>query len=185
MNLLNWMFIAAVAVLTTTAAVSDWRTRRLPNWLTVPAFVAAVVMHTLINGLSGLMFAMLGFATGFGFLLILWLIGGGGGGDVKLMGALGAWLGAGLTVHVLLVSTALTAVATGAVLLSGMLGRGFGYVQQRYLASGSTSRPSRRDPEGIESRRQQRQRRRLMPFAVPVALGTWLVLSFELSRLPW
>jgi prepilin peptidase CpaA len=185
MDLLNWIFVAIVAAFTMTAAVSDWRTRTLSNWLTVPAMVAGVLMHTVINGLGGLTFAMAGFATGFGFLLILWLIGGGGGGDVKLMGALGAWLGAGLTIHVLLVSTALTAVATGAVLLGGMLSRGFGYVQRRYLASGSTSRPSRRDPEGIEARRRQRQRRRLMPFAVPVALGTWLVLSFELSRLPW
>jgi prepilin peptidase CpaA len=185
MDLLNWLFVAAVAAFTMTAAVSDWRTRRLSNWLTVPTLIAGVLMHTAINGLDGLAFAMAGFATGFGFLLILWLIGGGGGGDVKLMGALGAWLGAGLTIHVLLVSTALTAVATGAVLWGGLLCGGFVYVQRRYLASGSTIRPSRSDPEGREARRQQRQRRRLMPFAIPVALGTWLVLSLELSRLPW
>jgi len=79
----------------------------------------------------------------------------------------------------------LTAMATGAILLGGMLGRGFGFVRRRYLAGRSTERPSKNDPDGLEARRRRRQRRRLMPFAVPVALGTWLVLGFELNRLPW
>ncbi len=184
MSSLNMLFVAAVTAFTTTAAISDWRTRRLPNWLTVGGLAAALLMHGVVNGFGGLAFALCGFATGFGFLLVLWLIGGGGGGDVKLMGALGAWLGAGLTLHVLIVSTALAATATGAMLLSGMLTRGFGFVQRRYLASGSASGSTSPGTQGREARRRQRQRRRLMPFAVPVALGTWLVLSCKLSRLP-
>jgi len=90
MILPNLVFVLVVGAFTAVAAVSDLRTRRLPNWLTVPAFAAGLLAHTVVNGFAGLGFALLGFATGFGLLLVLWLIGGGGGGDVKLMGALGA-----------------------------------------------------------------------------------------------
>ena len=184
---LSLVFVAAVAAFTAAAAISDWRTRRLPNWLTVPAFVLAVLTHTAVNGLAGLGFSLGGFATGFGILLVLWLIGGGGGGDVKLMGALGAWLGTTLTLSVFLVSAALAAVATAALFLAGLLGRGLGFVRGRFLTAGSARRPDRRDHEGSGRVERQGPRRRLMPFAVPVALGTWLVLAFGWisSRLPW
>jgi prepilin peptidase CpaA len=184
---LELFYVAAVASFTMVAAISDLRTRRLPNWLTVPAFVAGVLMHTAVNGLAGLGFSLLGFATGFSLLLVLWLTGGGGGGDVKLMGALGAWLGVSLTLGVFLISALLAAVATVAVLLAGMLSHGFGFVQRRYLAAGSASRPTSRNAAGPEERRRRQERRGILPYAVPVALGTWLVLAFAWmsSSLPW
>lgn len=76
MSLLDLFFVAAVTVFTTAAAISDLTTRKLPNWLTVSAFVAGLLTHTVIDGLAGLGFSLLGFVTGFGILLVLWLIGG-------------------------------------------------------------------------------------------------------------
>ncbi len=187
MNPLSAAYVLFVAAFVAMAAVSDLRTRKLPNRLTVPALAAAVLTHTLVNGLPGLAFSLLGFVTGFGILLILWLVGGGGGGDVKLMGALGAWLGSSLTLTVFLVSTSLAVIAAAVILLTGMLGRGYWGVHRRYLASGSTSRPNKRKRSSPEERALGRQRRRLMPYAVPVAVGTWLVLAFawKASNLPW
>ncbi len=187
MSPIELFFVVAVVVFTTAAAISDLTTRKLPNWLTVSAFVAGLLAHTVTGGLSGLGFSLLGFATGFCILLVLWLIGGSGGGDVKLMGALGAWLGVGLTLQVFLVSTALAAMATGARLLAGTLSRGFGFVQRRYLATGLAARSRSGSPRDREARRRQRQRRRMMPYAVPVALGTWLVLAsaWHSATLPW
>jgi prepilin peptidase CpaA len=184
---LEIVYVAIVAGFTTAAAVSDLRTRRLPNWLTVPAFAAAVLMHTAVNGLAGLGFALLGFATGFGILLVLWLIGGGGGGDVKLMGALGAWLGVSLTLSVFLLSTLITVVITAVLVLAGMLSRGYGQVKRHCLAAGSAGRPTPRGAAGEEARRREKQKRRLMPYALPVAVGTWMVLAFAWmsSTLPW
>jgi prepilin peptidase CpaA len=187
MPLLELVYVAAVGSFTTAAAISDLRTRRLPNWLTVPAFAAAVLMHTVVNGLAGLGFSLLGFATGFGLLLILWLIGGGGGGDVKLMGALGAWLGVSLTLCVFLISALIAAVVTVAALLAGMLSRSYGYVNRRYLATGSAGRLAPRRPGDEDSRQRRQVQRRVLPYAVPVALGTWfmLALAWTSSRLPW
>ncbi len=177
-------FIAAVAIFTVAAAITDFFTRKVPNQLTVSAFAAAVILHTVVNGFAGLGFAMAGFATGFGILLVLWLIGGGGGGDVKLMGALGAWLGASLTLQVFFVGTALAAVAAAGIILSGLMTRGYKAVNRRYLASASAGGQSAADEQ---ARRLRQQRRRLMPFAIPVALGTWLVLAvaWQIDKLPY
>ncbi len=181
------VFISIVAVFTTVAAVSDLRTRQLPNWLTVPSFVAAVVAHSVVNGLDGLGFALAGFGTGFGLLLVLWLIGGGGGGDVKLMGALGAWLGTRLIVTVFLASAVLAALASLAILLAGMLDRGYRDVHRRYIETSETGRSGRNRAAGEETRRAARVQRRVMPYAVPVALGTWavLALAWRVQELPW
>ena len=189
MILPNLVFVLVVGAFTAVAAVSDLRTRRLPNWLTVPAFAAGLLAHTVVNGFAGLGFALLGFATGFGLLLVLWLIGGGGGGDVKLMGALGAWLGSSLTVAVFLASTVVAVVATAAILLAGMFTRGYSHVHRRYLRPGYTSRFIKtKHPAGSEeARREAQTKRRVMPYAVPVALGTWAVLAvaWMAHQLPW
>jgi prepilin peptidase CpaA len=184
---LSLVFVAAVAAFTTAAAISDWRTRRLPNRLTVPAFAAAVLMHTAVNGLAGLGFSLAGSVTGFGILLVLWLIGGGGGGDVKLMGALGAWLGATFILHVFVLSAVVAAIATAAVLSADVLNRGFGFVRRRYLTAGSAGRlgsANAPDSEGGPSRRADC---RILPYAVPVAAATWMTLAYAWfsCRLPW
>lgn len=185
----NLVFVAIVGAFVAVAAVSDLRTRRLPNWLTVPALGAGLLAHTVMNGFAGLGFALLGFCTGFGILLVLWLIGGGGGGDVKLMGALGAWLGSSLTVAVFLTSTVLTVAATAAILLAGMMSRGYSYVHRRYMRpSGVRRQGKRKRPiDAEEARIEARTKRRLMPYAVPVAFGTWavLALAWMAQKLPW
>jgi len=175
MTVVQVVFLLVVLGFTLSAAVSDWRTRRLPNWLTVPAFAAALITHAAISGFAGLRLSLLGFATGFGILLVLWLVGGSGGGDVKLMGALGAWLGPMLTLEVFLVSAVVIVILAGGALLVAFFGRGFRYVQRRYRVAGWKSPHGVLEPD--EKWLAQRQRFRILPYAVPVALSTLLVLA--------
>ena len=75
------------------AAVSDLRTRRIPNILTFPLLISGLVWAGWIGGLSGIansVGACLWLALPF---LLLFVFFGGGAGDAKLMGAIGAWLG--------------------------------------------------------------------------------------------
>lgn len=171
MNLTQIIFLAAVGGFTLTAALIDLKWRRLPNWLNLAALIAALITHTVFSGLSGLGFALIGFATGFGILFVLWLIGGGGGGDVKLMGALGAWLGASLTLKVFFISAMLIAVMAGGVLIWAFCTHGIGHVKKRYMAAGKT-----RSDNLLGGRGPRQKHYRILPYAVPVALGTWLVL---------
>jgi prepilin peptidase CpaA len=79
------------------ACAFDLRTRRIPNWLTFGAAGAALVFHFVTSGASGVALSIGGWATGAALLLLPYALGGMGAGDVKLVGALGAWLGPGET----------------------------------------------------------------------------------------
>src|SRR5258708_1598366 len=94
----DWIRVITIVVFTMTAAIIDIRSRRIPNWITVPAALAGLAFHITRSGVDGLLYSLGGFAMGFGILFVLMVIGQGGGGDVKLMGAVGAWLGWKFTV---------------------------------------------------------------------------------------
>ncbi|MGH9387178.1 MAG: A24 family peptidase [Vicinamibacterales bacterium] len=74
-------------------AAIDVRTRRIPNALTLGGALAALAYFVYTSGVSGLGQSAAGWATGVGLFLPIFLLGGMGAGDVKLLGAVGAWLG--------------------------------------------------------------------------------------------
>ena len=82
--------LASILVL---CAVTDIRKNRIPNVLTIPAMLCAIILHSYDKGLYGFMFSTEGIITGFGLLFIFYLMGGMGAGDVKLMGAVGSFIG--------------------------------------------------------------------------------------------
>lgn len=161
------LFLAVVVAYTGVCLVMDLRSRRIPNWLTVPALVLGLAAHTVMGGWSGLQFSLLGFATGFAVLFVLWLMGGGGGGDVKMMSALGAWLGAWLTTEVFVASAVVAMViVSGGIVYTAVTSRG----RKSAKTKGSGDRASTRSRPG-----------RVLPYAVPLSLGTWAVLAYSWS----
>ena len=87
------VLVSAVAV-ASVACVTDLRSRRIPNSLTLGAAFAGLLFHLISDGFNGLWFAGAGWLTGMALFLPLFLLRGMGGGDVKLVAALGVWLGA-------------------------------------------------------------------------------------------
>ncbi len=75
------------------AAVIDIRSRRIPNWLTASAAAAGALSNFWLAGLPGLTHSVIGMLVGVALLICFYLLGGMGAGDVKLMGAVGAFLG--------------------------------------------------------------------------------------------
>jgi len=87
------------------ACVTDIRGRRIPNVLTLGAALVAVVFHLVTSGTSGLLLALSGWIVGLVLFLPFFALGGMGGGDVKLLAALGAWVGPGDAVWVAIYSS--------------------------------------------------------------------------------
>ncbi|WP_165822320.1 A24 family peptidase [Paenibacillus montanisoli] len=100
------------AILIGIAFICDIRELRIPNWLTVSFFAAGLVYHLGVDGWHGGFFSLLGALAGFLPLLVLYAFKGIGAGDVKLFGALGAVVGAGHSLQVLMYS----------ILYGGLLG---------------------------------------------------------------
>jgi prepilin peptidase CpaA len=84
---------SAALVLASVAAVVDVYTKRIPNVLTFGGAALALICHTWLHGLAGLGESSAGLGVGLALFLPMFLLGGMGAGDVKLLGAVGAWLG--------------------------------------------------------------------------------------------
>ena len=76
---------------------TDIRANKIPNFITMPFAVLAVIVHSLSSGLDGFLLSTAGMATGIGLLILPYIMSGMGAGDVKLMGAVGSFLGAKAT----------------------------------------------------------------------------------------
>lgn len=91
-----WMVLMGAALCATAAGAVwfDVRERRLPNLLTVGALLAGLVLRAPL-GFDSVGDGLLGALLAFGLALPFFLAGGLGGGDVKLLAAVGMFLGPG------------------------------------------------------------------------------------------
>ena len=104
-------------VLLAIAAVIDFRTYRIPNWLTGPAILVGLSWHTVTSQLSGFVFSLEGAVLGLGLFAILYACGWMGAGDVKLFAAVGSFLGPVQTI-----SAAMVVALVGGLLALLVLG---------------------------------------------------------------
>jgi prepilin peptidase CpaA len=94
----------------------DLRTRRIPNYLTLGAALAGLGFQVGFHGWPGLWQGILGMALGFVLLILPYIKGGMGAGDVKALAALGSWLG-----PLAVLSLFLYMAIAGGVIILGLL----------------------------------------------------------------
>ena len=165
-------FFPAVAVgVAAVACITDLRSRRIPNVLTFGAAAAALLAHLLVGGLSAVPQAMLGWLVGAALFLPFFLLGGMGAGDVKLVAALGAWLGPEGTLPLVIYAS----IAGGVIALAVALGRGYLRTALRnvggLLAYWWYVGPRRMDSMTLERSQSPR-----LAYAVPVLVGTLVTI---------
>lgn len=159
------VLILLQTVLIGTAAVAVWcdlRERRIPNRLTIPACVAALGLRALL-GWDPLTAGLLGLGAGFLVALPIFALGGLGGGDVKLVAAVGAFVGPSALVPTLLV----------AAIAGGLLALAFA-VRERALGAtlDNTGRLMNTLLSGHAPKRTLDTPGALaIPYALPIALG--------------
>jgi prepilin peptidase CpaA len=115
------LIVVPLALVLVAASAWDVRTRRIPNVITFGAVPFAVVYHAVTSGWHGAAWSLAGWGAGLALFLPLFLLRGMGAGDVKLLAAVGAWLGpvgAGWT-------ALYAAIAGGAMALVLALSRGY------------------------------------------------------------
>jgi len=112
---LRWWSLLPLFGVLAAAAVVDFTTKMIPDVLTLPGIVYALLLAAAIAGAPTLVQASLGLLVGGGTLLLLAVVssGGVGGGDIKLLALIGAgigWKGA-------LIAFALSQLVGGAIAL--------------------------------------------------------------------
>jgi prepilin peptidase CpaA len=99
---LNPLILMGAVLLALIAGWTDFRSRRIPNWLTVPGLAVGLAMNIALGGKAGLAASLEGVGVGLALLLPFVLLRSLGAGDWKLAGALGAFTGSGRLVDLLL-----------------------------------------------------------------------------------
>jgi prepilin peptidase CpaA len=97
----KYFFIGAVLVALVGAFI-DVRSARLPNRLTYSALIIALMARTALLGWAGLKSGAIGILIAGGFFCVLFVLGAMGGGDMKMMAAVGAWVGSSHILTVLI-----------------------------------------------------------------------------------
>ncbi len=156
------------------AAVSDVRSRRIPNLLTFALVLCGVAQSFLNSGTVTPTQSLLGLAMGFMLTFVLFAIGALGGGDVKLLAGLGAWLGPQMALLVF----AAAAIVGMVIVLGQALVQGRLMTLFRNSAVVGMNLMHLRDL-GVEhaaaTGRHCRSVDRPLPYAVPVLIATVLL----------
>ncbi len=142
------------------ACIDDLRRRQISNWIPGSAFASGLVLQTVEHGWRGAGSSLLGTLAGAGVFLIFYLLGGMGGGDVKLMAGFGALLGAKR-----LLEAALWTAGCGGLLALGFIASGLirdFWARRKSAGSDASNRPERRADS--------------IPYAPAIAAGVWLSL---------
>jgi prepilin peptidase CpaA len=154
------------------AIYTDLLRHRITNVLSFGTLAIGIALMTFSTGFTGLQTALFGAAVGFAAFLPFYAVGGMGAGDVKLMAAVGSFLGP---------MDAFLAAAVS-LLLGGVLA--VGYVLYEYLRPSTALEKAR--IEGVSPSRMSLDelRRKRFPYAAAIASGTFTVLLTEGMLVP-
>jgi prepilin peptidase CpaA len=163
------------------AAVSDCAARRIPNWLTYTLMLGGLCHGFTAGAAVGPVGSLLGMLVGLALTFVFYAVGAMGGGDVKLLTGIGAWLG---PVGVLLVFAVeavvgmvqaviqaaaqkrLASVLRNSAVLAGSMAMGQG-------DGGVATLPDAGDPAAMKQ---------VLPYSVPALVATVIVVAVRWGR---
>jgi prepilin peptidase CpaA len=153
------------------ACITDVRSRKIPNLLTFGAALCGILFHSALSGWPGLVTAAGGWAIGVALFLPFFLLRGMGAGDVKLLAALGAWLGPMQTIWLAL----FTSIAGGVMALIVALSTG--YLRTTFRNIGSMLLYWYvAGPRPVPEQTLERSGSPRLAYAIPILVGTVITL---------
>lgn len=163
--------IVATSIYFILACLTDTHKAKIPNVLNLSLAVAGVGINVAAQGWGGLVQSLLGMALGIGLLLIPYIMGGFGAGDVKALGALGAIVGPAALLHVFIYM----AFCGGAMaVLHYLANRNLAAKAQELWLSLKTAAISRSASELVPGKKEPLR----FPYATAIAFGYYAHLAF-------
>jgi prepilin peptidase CpaA len=165
---------ALVAILVVMAGIWDWRTRRIPNWLTFSSVILGIGLNALMYQTSGVWLSLKGLGLALLIYFPLFLLRGMGAGDVKLMAALGAIVGWQNWLGILIVTAIFGGIAAlVVVIVNGRLRKTLENIWFIGLSIRKREAPYAGNPQ-LDVRTDQGVR---LPHGVVIAFGTVAFLA--------
>lgn len=156
----------------------DFSEKRVPNWLNLALIVTGFIVQGLYFGTSGLTAGFWGMLTGFGLLIVPWMMHGMGAGDVKLMAAIGVWFGPLMTFYSLALGAMIGGVVAVIMIVStGRLSMALG--NMNIILAKCMNRSDWFTEFG--SAKSFGSSSQLLPYGVPLTAGTLVVLAAKMS----
>ena len=197
----GWSFVVVLLGFLAAACYTDQLRMKIPKAITLTALAVGLLFNIVrgiwlgaageavwvcganggfVGGLDGFLFSFTGLLTGFGLMLVMWIFGTCGGGDVKLLTAIGVWLGPLFALYVWMVTIPLVIVLA------------LFFWVRRVLKGEKPARaesPKRKQGKGAKELAENWQpKSRLVTYSLPMALATAFVLlwvfRFELGMAP-
>jgi prepilin peptidase CpaA len=158
-------------VLLTVAAAIDLRARRIPNWLTILLAMSGVAQNALPASQITILQALSGMLIGFCLPLGLFILGALGGGDVKLLAGIGAWLGPLGIVKVFAIAAIIAMVMV--LVHSARHGRLAPLLRNSALVTVNVMNADRGAVQNVlqNSRAEEPASKSALPYAVPVLIA--------------
>ena len=176
----NWVYWA-VSIFAVVAAYIDGKELRVPNKLTFPMIIAGWIWSSYFYGVNGdgwyvgLMWSLAGTFVGMMTLLPAYAIGGMGAGDVKMMGAIGAWVHCLIVFYAFCVGAIVGAILS--IIMVLMAGEGRKHFTQFFFILNEIQ--TVKDPEELARLATERKTKmRLLPYGIPMAIGTVLYFAW-------
>ena len=168
----SWLPVAFVLFAAFIGAATDVWKFRVYNVLTLPLVATGLLYHGIFGGAEGLSTSFLGMLFGFGVLIVPYLLGLMGAGDVKLLAGVGAWLGYPMTLVVFTVTALVTGVyAAILIVIRGKISESWATIKvifYRFLLMGKHfGKEDLVEPLSVGADR----RLRVIPFGAMIPLG--------------
>ena len=165
---------AAATACALVGSVFDVKSRRIPNFVTMPAFLFGLALHLALGGWRQLLSSLAAGLICAAVFLVFYLAGGMGAGDVKLILAVGCIAGLSHVAYLLV----LTALSGGVMAIVWAVARG--QLQQTIMNVGELASHHRH--AGLQPHPDLNLKNAAtlrLPYALAIAGGSILTLYFQ------
>jgi prepilin peptidase CpaA len=165
---------AAATACALVGSIFDVKSRRIPNFITLPAFLFGLALHLALGGWRQLLSSLAAGLICAAIFLVFYIAGGMGAGDVKLILAVGCIAGLSHVAYLLV----LTALSGGVMAIVWAVARG--QLQQTIMNVGELASHHRH--AGLQPHPDLNLKNAAtlrLPYALAIAGGSILTLYFQ------